>query len=132
MSQRDEMLFAIDFTRAMAAWVKEHKALSKALPESKWLFEMFCKKRDKFIKVNLNNLYYTYYAKFIEPDVEGYCMEFLRVIEPKVFSLISCDIEPYTIRYEFMTQDKMLIKHVRYSFMSMVYDRVDNDVVRLI
>lgn len=37
------------------------------------------------------------------------------------FPVISCEIEPYTLRYEFEHKDGILTKHVRYSFASMIY-----------
>lgn len=121
MSIRNQRDFGITFTRDIAEWVKEQRALGKALPNGKFLFEMYVKKNDKGALVKLNRLSYLYYAKFIEPDVEGYCVKLLRAVEPRVFNIISCEIEPYTLRYEFEHRDGVLIKHVSYSFASMIY-----------
>lgn len=121
MSIRDQVDFGIMFTRDLAEWVKEHRSLGKALANGQFLFEMYVKRGDKVVLVKLNRLFYGYYAKFIEPDVEDYCVKLLRAIEPRVFNIISCEIEPFTLRYEFEHKDGVLIKHVRYSFASMIY-----------
>jgi hypothetical protein len=121
MSLREQVDFGITFTRAMADWVKQHRSLTKAVPSGKFLFEMYVKKNDRVVLVKLDRLSYNYYAKFVAPDIEEYCMKLLRAIEPKVFDIISCEIEPYTLRYEFEHKDGVMIKHVRYSFASMIY-----------
>lgn len=121
MSIRDQVDFGITITRDLAEWVKDQRSLGKALPTGQFLFEMYVKKGDKVVLVKLNRLSYRYYAKFVEPDVEDYSVKLLRAIDPRVFNLISCEIEPYTLRYEFEHRDGVLIKHVRYSFTSMIY-----------
>lgn len=121
MSIREQVDFGITFTKELAQWVKEQRSLGKALPNGKFLFEMYIKKGDKVVLVKLNRLSYRYYAKFIEPDVEDYCVKLLRAVEPRVFNIISCEMEPYTLRYEFEYRDGVLTKHVRYSFASMIY-----------
>lgn len=121
MSVREQMDFGITFTRDLAAWVKGQRSLGMALPNGQFLFEMYVKRGDKVVLVKLNRLSYRYYAKFIEPNVEDYCVKLLRAIEPKVFDIISCEIEPYTLRYEFEHRNGVLVKHVRYSFASMIY-----------
>ena len=121
MSIREQVDFGISFTRDLAEWVKGQRSLGKALPFGQFLFEMYIKKGDKVVLVKLNRLPYRYYAKFVEPDVEDYCEKLLRAIEPRVFNIISCEIEPYTLRYEFEHKDGIMIKHVRYSFASMIY-----------
>jgi len=121
MSVREEIDFGIVFTRELAVWVNEHRSLGKAVPNGKFLFEMYVKKDGRVVLVKLNTLSYRYYAKFVAPDVEDYCVKLLRVIEPKVFHIISCEVEPYTIRYEFEHKDGVLVKHVRYSFASLIY-----------
>lgn len=109
------------FTREMAKWVKAQRSLGKAVASGKFLFEMYVKKDDTVVLVKLDRLSYRYYAKFVAPDIEDYCVMLLRAIEPKVFDMISCEIEPYTLRYEFEHLDGILVKHVRYSFASMIY-----------
>ncbi len=121
MSIREQVDFGITFTRDLAEWVKGQGSLGKALSNGQFLFEMYIKKNDRVVLVKLNRLSYRYYAKFIEPDVEEYCVKLLRAIEPRVFNLVSCEIEPYTLRYEFEHRDGVLTKHVRYSFASMIY-----------
>ncbi len=121
MSNREQVDFGITLTRKLADWVKDHGSLGKALPNGQFLFEMYIKKNDRVVLVKLNRLSYRYYAKFVAPDVEDYCVKLLRAIEPCVFNVISCEIEPYTLRYEFEHKDGILIKHVRYSFASMIY-----------
>lgn len=121
MSVREQVDFGITFTRDLAEWVKGQRSLGKALPIGQFLFEMYIKKSDKVVLVKLHRLSYRYYAKFIESDVEDYCVKLLRAIEPRVFNLISCEIEPYTLRYEFEHREGVLVKHVRYLFASMIY-----------
>jgi hypothetical protein len=121
MSVREQVDFGITFTRSIAEWVKEQRSLGRALPLGKFLFEMYIKKDGKVVLVKLDRLSYRYYAKFVAPDIEDYCVKLLRAIEPKVFDIISCEIEPYTLRYEFEHKDGVLVKHVRYSFASMIY-----------
>ncbi|SKB64016.1 hypothetical protein [Daejeonella lutea] len=121
MSIREQVDFGITLTRELAAWVKEQRSLGKAVPNGKFLFEMYVKKNDRLVLVFLNSLSYRYYAKFVAPDVEDYCVKLLRAIEPCVFNSIACEIEPYTSRFEFEHKDGILVKHVRYSFASMIY-----------
>ncbi|WP_276345613.1 hypothetical protein [Daejeonella sp. JGW-45] len=121
MSIREQVEFGIALTRDLAAWAKVQRSLGRAVPPGKFLFEMYVKKNDKVVLVFLNRLSYRYYAKFVAPDVEDYCVKLLRAIEPCVFNAISCEIEPYTLRFEFEHKDGVLTKHVRYSFASMIY-----------
>jgi hypothetical protein len=118
--QRYKLYFASAFTLDIGFWVRHNSRLNKALPPKVELITMHITSQDRFISVDLKLFREPYYKKFVEPNVERYCLGFLRAIEGRVIHILSCEMEPYTIRYEFYYHGGVIKKYVTYSFGSMI------------
>lgn len=120
-ANREHVSFGGIFTGEIAFWVRHNRRLSAALPPKAEFISLHVTTKDVYATVDLKLFKEPYYKKFIEPDVELYSIRLLKAIESRVFSIISGNTEPYTIRYEFHYHKGVFKKHVTYSFGSMIY-----------
>ncbi len=118
--ERYHLYFATEFTTKINSWVWHNNRLVNALPRKGELIQMHIFSQDRYVSVNLKLFKEQYYKKFVEHNVEKYCVGLLMAMEARVIQILSCGIEPYTIRYEFHYHGGIIKKHVTYSFGSMI------------
>lgn len=118
---RYHLYFGGIFTDELNQWVKHNRRLNRYLPKEPELVRLHITLQDRYATVDLKLFKEAYYKKFIEPSIEAYSIGLLKAMEAPVMRILSRELEPYTIRYEFHYNKGILKKHVTYSFGSMMY-----------